>query len=178
MSKRKTGHDRPDHEKLEEPDAVPVEPNPEAGGDGGAEVLADDGSIDTGDDYEVGYGKPPKEHQFPPKTSGNPRGKPKGRKNTKTLLRDALFEKVEVRDGGKTKRFSKFKVLIVAQINKAMKGDTRAFTVVMAHAERHGLNDEVEAAMEDIGTNDTAIIKAFLDRQKKKKGSDDDGETS
>ena len=31
------------------------------------------------DDYEVGYGKPPKEHQFRPGESGNPRGQPKHR---------------------------------------------------------------------------------------------------
>lgn len=32
-------------------------------------------------DYEVGYGKPPKEHQFKPSQSGNPTGNTKGRTN-------------------------------------------------------------------------------------------------
>ena len=31
-------------------------------------------------DYEVGYGKPPKEHRFKKGQSGNPRGRPKDAK--------------------------------------------------------------------------------------------------
>ena len=30
--------------------------------------------------YEVGKGKPPKKNRFKPKKSGNPKGRPKGRK--------------------------------------------------------------------------------------------------
>ena len=32
---------------------------------------------DTNKDYEVGYKKPPKEYQFKPGVSGNPKGRPK-----------------------------------------------------------------------------------------------------
>ena len=30
------------------------------------------------DEYQVGYGKPSREHQWKPGQSGNPRGRPKG----------------------------------------------------------------------------------------------------
>ena len=33
------------------------------------------------DDYEVGYGKPPKSRQWKPGQSGNPKGRPKGARN-------------------------------------------------------------------------------------------------
>jgi hypothetical protein len=43
-------------------------------------------------DYEVGYGKPPRDTRFPKGQSGNPRGRPSGAKNLKTLLSEALNE--------------------------------------------------------------------------------------
>ena len=42
------------------------------------------------DEYDVGYKKPPKRTQFKPGQSGNPRGRPKGTKNLKTDLAEAL----------------------------------------------------------------------------------------
>ena len=53
--------------------------------------------------YEVGYGKPPRHTRFIKGQSGNPRGRPTGAKNLKTLLSEALNETVivtiEERDG-------------------------------------------------------------------------------
>ena len=51
---------------------------------------------DDGGDYEVGYGKPPRHSQFVKGQSGNPRGRPAGAKNLKTLLNKALNELVIV----------------------------------------------------------------------------------
>ena len=47
-------------------------------------------------DYEVGYGKPPRHTRFVKGQSGNPRGRPPGAKNMKTLLTKALNELVLV----------------------------------------------------------------------------------
>ncbi len=46
--------------------------------------------------YEVGFGKPPKATQFRKGESGNPRGRPKGRRNLATELHAALNETVTV----------------------------------------------------------------------------------
>jgi hypothetical protein len=54
-----------------------------------------------GDDYDVGYGKPPVHSQFQKGKSGNPKGKPKGKKNVKTMIRDILFEPLPMQVNGK-----------------------------------------------------------------------------
>ena len=50
------------------------------------------------EDSKVGYGKPPKHSRFKKGQSGNPRGKPRGTKNSATLLRQALLASVIVKE--------------------------------------------------------------------------------
>ena len=40
--------------------------------------------------YDEGYGKPPENSKFKTGQSGNPNGRPKGKKNTNTLFNEAL----------------------------------------------------------------------------------------
>ena len=51
-------------------------------------------------DYEVGYGKPPRNTRFQKGQSGNPSGRAPGNKNLKTLLIDTLNEPVVVTENG------------------------------------------------------------------------------
>jgi hypothetical protein len=59
---------------------------------------------DTPDDYDVGYGRPPKETRFKPGKSGNPRGRPKKKRHFRAALRDALEGRVEVVNEAGVKR--------------------------------------------------------------------------
>jgi hypothetical protein len=78
------------------------------------------------DDYEVGYGKPPKHSQFQPGKSGNPNGKPKGSLGLRAELKAELSQKIPVTENGKTRRISKRRVVIKSLVAKAAKGDVRA----------------------------------------------------
>jgi hypothetical protein len=59
-------------------------------------------------DYEVGCGKPPKEHQFKPGQSGNPRGRPKSKKSGSTDISELLGEPIKVKAGGKVREMGLF----------------------------------------------------------------------
>lgn len=48
---------------------------------------------DQKEEYEVGYGRPPTHTRFQPGKSGNPNGRPKGSKNTKTILMEELIQR-------------------------------------------------------------------------------------
>lgn len=82
-------------------------------------------------DYEIGYGKPPKEHQFRPGQSGNPRGRPKGRRNLKTDLAEELAETILVREGERTRKVSKQQAMVKSLTAKAIKGDARSTRVLI-----------------------------------------------
>jgi hypothetical protein len=62
--------------------------------------------------YEVGFGKPPAHSRFKKGQSGNPWGRPAGAKNLKTLLNEALNERVIVAENGRRRKISKFLVII------------------------------------------------------------------
>jgi hypothetical protein len=79
-------------------------------------------------DHEVGYGRPPRAHQFQPGKSGNPRGRPKGAKNEGTILRDLLNRKVEVRESGKVRKITVLEAILLRFTEDALKGNTKSAT--------------------------------------------------
>lgn len=89
--------------------------------------------IEPNQDYDVGYGKPPKHSQFKPGKSGNPNGRPNGAKSLSTLLRKALNERIEVNKGGKRLKRSKLDIAIEQLVNKAAGGDIKAFVQLSQH---------------------------------------------
>jgi hypothetical protein len=89
-------------------------------------------------DYEVGYGKPPKQHRFKPGQSGNSRGRPEGKKNIATQFREALDEPITVRVQGKKRKMSRQQAIIERLTLKAIEGDPRAVFTVFKLAEQTG----------------------------------------
>jgi hypothetical protein len=77
-------------------------------------------------DYEVGYGKPPKEHQFQPGRSGNIRGRRKSKKSGSTDLSELLNEPVKVTTGGKFREMGSFEASLRKLVKRALEGDLRA----------------------------------------------------
>jgi Family of unknown function (DUF5681) len=83
------------------------------------------------DDYEVGYGKPPRHTRFRKGQSGNPRGRPRGSKNLKTLLSDALNEPVVVAENGGRRKITKREAIVTQLVNRSATADWRAVKILL-----------------------------------------------
>lgn len=87
-------------------------------------------------DYEVGYGKPPKATQFKKGQSGNSKGRPKKSENVRTLLRETLNQRVQVRVNGKVKTIRLREAYVQKLTEKAMNGSMRDMLAFLKEVER------------------------------------------
>ena len=78
-------------------------------------------------DYTVGYGNPPLKRRFKSGQSGNRRGRPRGSKNRKTIVRKIANEMHAVTEDGRRRRRSTLEVMLLALRNRAAEGNVRAF---------------------------------------------------
>jgi len=90
------------------------------------------------DDYEVGYGKPPKRTQFQKGRSGNPNGRRKESKYIGTIFNRLAAEKLLVNTPTGSKRMTKIEVGIMQLLNSAAKGDPRAIREVLSLQKLYG----------------------------------------
>lgn len=82
-------------------------------------------------DYVVGYGNPPKEHQFQSGQSGNPDGRPKESGSTELDLDALLGGDVVVQTPKGRKKLTSREVEFRQQVDKALKGNLRSIRYVM-----------------------------------------------
>ena len=74
-----------------------------------------------GGDYDVGYGKPPKQHQFPKGTSGNPAGAPSKQKRKPVDVAAVLIEPLAVKNAGIRQKMPPFEVGVRQLVVRALK---------------------------------------------------------
>jgi hypothetical protein len=120
---------------------------------------------DNEGDYEVGYGKPPRDTRFKRGQSGNPRGRPPGAKNLATLLNEALNELVVVTENGGRKRISKRRAAFKQLVNDAAKGEWRALKLlvdILQDIERRSEPQTEESSFSLVDEKVIAQLKARL----------------
>ncbi len=83
------------------------------------------------EEYEVGYGKPPKSTQFKKGRTGNPKGRPKRSKTIPSLLTRIGMEPMKVTIKGKTRWVMRSEMAIMQLGIKAANGDLRAIGMFM-----------------------------------------------
>lgn len=120
---------------------------------------------DDTDDYDVGYGKPPRNTRWKKGQSGNPNGRPKGTKNFSTDLMEELGEMVQVTEGGNVQIISKQRALVKRTMEKALKGDLRAADLITRWASQY-LEMEPEAGeIDKLSPDDAALLDRYIARK-------------
>lgn len=74
----------------------------------------------------VGFGKPPKQHRFGRNQESNRRGRPRGSKNTKTIIHQIAHERHFVKQDGNERIYTTVELLLLTLSRKAMSGDVAA----------------------------------------------------
>src|SRR5262245_46556320 len=126
-------------------------------------------------EYRVGPGRPPREYQFKPGQSGNPKGARRRSRSIAPDLRDlferALSRKVTLRQGEQEKVITKAAAGIEQLVNQFAKGDRHARRDLLALAARLGVDlvagegDALEQSVAAaLSANDEALLADYVRR--------------
>ena len=122
-------------------------------------------------DYEVGYGKPPKNTQFKKGESGNAKGRPSKTKNTLTILTSELDKTVVLKENGKEVKLTKRQAMLRHMVNKAVQGDSKAMFFVFNQLLQLDQKEELKAHVSKMFLEeDQAILKRFLQENSNQNG--------
>ncbi len=113
-------------------------------------------------EYEVGYKRPPREYQFKPGQSGNPKGRPKKNKSFVEDIKDEMNELIQIQEQGKIKKITKQLALVKRLITDALSGKASAskllFPVLLSK------DFEEKDFEEDLSQEDQAILEDYIKR--------------
>jgi Family of unknown function (DUF5681) len=122
-------------------------------------------------DYRVGPGRPPKEFQFKPGQSGNPKGAkrktPSIESDLKALLARALSKKVKLRQGERERIVTMAEAGIEQLVNQFAQGDRHGRRDLMTLADKLGVDlaaGQRKAIEEALAPNHQAILDAYTYR--------------
>ncbi len=107
----------------------------------------------------VGYRNPPRHSRFQPGRSGNPRGRPRTRRDGASLLGEVLGEKVRVTMGGRSRKVTVEVAILLRMREQALKGDLRAARELLAMRRASLAETDGGAAVPALASEDLAILR-------------------
>jgi hypothetical protein len=84
-------------------------------------------------DYDIGHSKPPAHTRWSKGQSGNRKGRPRGSKNTLTILNTLANEEIKTIQNGRDIKISKKTAALTQAINKAAQGDLKTLKTLLPH---------------------------------------------
>jgi Family of unknown function (DUF5681) len=121
-----------------------------------------------GTGYSIGYGKPPIGSRFKPGETGNAKGRPKGHKNLKTLIRQAMTARISVQEGSSSRQVSKIECVVLRQLQNALKGNDRSAMAVIKMATQMGFLEDPDSNSAEataLSASDERILEQLLTRR-------------
>lgn len=116
---------------------------------------------------------PPDAHKFRKGApSPNPKGRPKGAKNFRTVVKELAGQTVKVNHKGKKKTVNVVAASLQLQMQKALQGDTKAMTLVLPLLKEFW-NEEIETKDTELSADERALLKS-LKRARELLDDDDD----
>jgi hypothetical protein len=129
---------------------------------------------DPNNTYDIGFGKPPKKSQFRKGVSGNPKGRPTGKRNLATVLEHALREKVVINENGVRKTVTKLEAAVKQLVNQAASGDLGAMRQLSALASS-AKGEPIAPPTTPLDEDDQRVMEDVLKRlEKSAKGEADE----
>lgn len=126
--------------------------------------------------YEIGYGRPPQSTRFKKGKSGNPAGRPRGKRPDLLIdLQKELSSRVQINEQGRRITITKGELLVRTLVASAIKGDAKArrdlFDMINTIGGQEPPGPDNDNA--DGGAPEDAAILAALIRRKTDGGRDD-----
>jgi len=81
--------------------------------------------------YRVGKGRPPLATRWKSGQSGNPKGRPKGRKNITTHFAEAFAQKLEIQENGRRRKITAKEAIVRRLVAEAVKGNLKAIDYLL-----------------------------------------------
>jgi hypothetical protein len=163
MTKRR--EEKPRHRRTRSPDRRDSEIDPST-------PLPSD-VREQSDDYKVGPGSPPREHQFRPGQSGNPKGRPRKDRLASDLrqaFERSLRKKAKITEGDRQRITSWAQAGLERLVHQYAQGDRHARRDLFWIADRLGLDLRGNVSDESNAQRETA--KTLLDRYVERQNSD------
>lgn len=110
--------------------------------------------------YAVGYGRPPRQHQFKRGQSGNPRGRPKGVRSEADILAKLLNKKIPIQDRGRVRHVSVLEAVYVRVAQNGLKGDLRAAAFLLNRMAAVAQNRSGETP--EMNEDDRVVLESFV----------------
>ena len=111
----------------------------------------------------VGYCQPPKQHQFKPGQSGNPKGRPKGAPTLQEVMAREATKLIKIKQGDNVVSVPKLEALARRVFNKALEGDLAAARIIFQLASEPEASPTAETA-ESFALPGDDVIKRMLKR--------------
>lgn len=123
-------------------------------------------------DKNIGYGNPPKATRFVKGQSGNPKGRPKGSKNTLKLIEEILEQKISITQNGKSLKISKRIAMLTQFINSGVTGNLKSISAIIPYMLQIDTKNEENQKTETLSVDDETFITNFINNYLKGKNNE------